>query len=687
MKKKSLFGGFVFIIVLLMLVFIKRDASAANVFETKTDGTITWTMYDDGTLEIGGSGEIKNNLGYLNYRSTAIKRVIISGSVTSIGKSAFNGCSKLTSITIPDSVTSIGYYAFYGCSKLTSITIPDSVTSIGYYAFYGCSSLTSITIPDSVTSIGYYAFYGCSSLTSITIPDSVTSIEYDAFYDCSSLTSITIPNSVTSIGVFAFFNCSSLTSITIPNSVTSIGDYAFYDCSSLTSITIPNSVTSIGEYAFKYCSSLTEVILPNSFSDDSYLKTRFQGTPWFVNRMGTIKGSIGDIFYELDGAGNLSLSGNGELFIASDNSIEDYVAIVKNIIISETSKIECGYLENYFKNLEKIVNNSSSAIKLRYDDGISWCDINDTTEPIFSISNGTAIKVNQKLPKHYRIVFDGNGATSGSMDDIIAEADKYIKLSKNQFKKEHFVFDGWQYSLSESSYYSSLSDEDNLYLSVSGAIDNPIVILYAKWREQYKYTVDFDDDGEGYMPSVSVYAGDTYTLPENGFVAPEGKEFDSWKIGKSYYNPGDILTISSHTYVCPVWKDTITEGDSDSEKENNDTDINENSNVPINAGDDKTNPTQDDSESSIVNDNEDNDTTHGVGDSTNDASQSTTDSSTVDDKEITNSETHNNDEENSTNLTQDDTEPSALDTEEENTEDDNNEEVSNSNTSNNNEGD
>ena len=47
-------------------------------------------------------------------------------------------------------------------SGLTSITIPDSVTSIGYSAFEGCTGLTSITIPDSVTSIGNCAFLGCS---------------------------------------------------------------------------------------------------------------------------------------------------------------------------------------------------------------------------------------------------------------------------------------------------------------------------------------------------------------------------------------------------------------------------------------------------------------------------------------------------------------------------------------------
>ena len=196
-----------------------------------------------------------------SQKKDSVKKVVIEDGVTSIGNSAFDSCSNLTSITIPDSVSSIGNFVFYGCSSLTSITLSNNITNIGNSAFAGCSSLTSITIPDRVTSIEKYAFYNCSGLTSITIPDSVTSIGESAFRNCTSLTSITIPDSVTSIGKSAFSNCSSLTSITIPNGVTSIGESAFSYCRSLTSITIPDSVTSIGDAAFKYCSNLKTISL------------------------------------------------------------------------------------------------------------------------------------------------------------------------------------------------------------------------------------------------------------------------------------------------------------------------------------------------------------------------------------------------------------------------------------------
>ena len=189
--------------------------------------------------------------------------------VTSIGYSAFSGCSGLTSIEIPSSVTSIGYYAFSGCSGLTSIEIPEGVTSIENEAFKGCSGLTSIKIPSSVTSIKSEAFEDCIGLTSINVE--ADNVVYDSRDNCNAIIekatntliqgckNTKIPSGVTKIGDRAFFGCSGLTSMEIPSSVTKIGDRAFSGCSGLTSMEIPSGVTSIGNYAFHKCSGLTSI--------------------------------------------------------------------------------------------------------------------------------------------------------------------------------------------------------------------------------------------------------------------------------------------------------------------------------------------------------------------------------------------------------------------------------------------
>ena len=224
----------------------------------------------------------------------SLTSVTIPNSVTSIGRSAFNGCEALTKTNYTGDVAawcdikfdssssnpmSYSHNFYINDQEIKDLVIPNTVDSIYNYAFYGCSSLTSVTIPNSVTSIGYYAFYDCTSLTSITIPNSVTSIGSSAFYNCCFLKKDFINNSSLDAeknnywgalvgdtevdgliisGTTIVWAKKHLNAATIPNYITTIGYYAFYNCSSLTSITIPNSVTSIGSSAFSDCVALTK---------------------------------------------------------------------------------------------------------------------------------------------------------------------------------------------------------------------------------------------------------------------------------------------------------------------------------------------------------------------------------------------------------------------------------------------
>ena len=247
---------------------------------------VTWSLDDNGTLTISGSGKIEDYRSDIDQpwysNRSDITSVVIEPGVTSIGSLAFYECSNLTSITIPSGLTSIGEQAFGNCTGLTSITIPSGFISIGDYAFWNCTGLTSITIQNGVTSIGTGAFWNCSGLTSITIPSSVTSIGVNVFYGCTGLTNITVDSSNPSFcsesGVLfnkdkttlIYYPLGKTGSYTIPDRVTAIGDYAFYYCSGLTSVTIPSSVTSIGEMAFRECSGLTSVIVPSSVTSIEY---------------------------------------------------------------------------------------------------------------------------------------------------------------------------------------------------------------------------------------------------------------------------------------------------------------------------------------------------------------------------------------------------------------------------------
>ena len=129
--------------------------------------------------------------------------------------------------------------------KNSVVKIPDSVTSIGYSAFKGCTGLTNVTIGNGVKNIGDYAFSNCSELTTVNwnAIKCVEAGEYmdremrSVFSNCAKLRTVNFGANVTHISPYAFSGCSGIKSIIIRNSAMRIGKYSFYGCTGLTSIT------------------------------------------------------------------------------------------------------------------------------------------------------------------------------------------------------------------------------------------------------------------------------------------------------------------------------------------------------------------------------------------------------------------------------------------------------------------
>lgn len=117
------------------------------------------------------------SIGSGAFLGTSLTSVRIPNSVTSIHSLAFANCSELCSIIVDSGnpcydsrnncnaiIETASNTLISGCKNTT---IPNTIASINRSAFAGCTGLTSISIPKSVKWIQEQAFQDCTGLTSI----------------------------------------------------------------------------------------------------------------------------------------------------------------------------------------------------------------------------------------------------------------------------------------------------------------------------------------------------------------------------------------------------------------------------------------------------------------------------------------------------------------------------------------
>ena len=157
-------------------------------------------------------------------------------------------------------------------------------------------------------------------------------------------------------------------------------------------------------------------------------------------------------------------------------------------------------------------------------------------------ANTTVTAIWENIPvTYYTVTFDSNGGSAVTAQSIEA-GQKATKPADPT--KDGYDFKGW--TLNGSAY--------DFNTAVNGNIT-----LVATWEQQQvvptTYTVSFDaNGGTGTMADVTGISGE-YTLPENGFTAPDGKQFKAWSVDGNEKAVGDKITVTADTTVTAVWED------------------------------------------------------------------------------------------------------------------------------------
>ena len=220
---------------------------------------LTWTLTEDGDLTISGTGDMYNFSTLCGPWGDAIRSAELRPGVTSIGNSAFSGCTSLERLVIPASVRRIGMSACFFCPKLTAVTLPLGLRTMEESAFMCCTALKVIQVPDSVTAMNDAVFDGCTSLQRAVLPNRLEKIGRLTFYHCDKLSDVQLPENLKVIEQGAFNTCPSLKTISLPVGLLELDSGAFAECTAMEEIDIPTTVTKVQDRVFSGCTALKRI--------------------------------------------------------------------------------------------------------------------------------------------------------------------------------------------------------------------------------------------------------------------------------------------------------------------------------------------------------------------------------------------------------------------------------------------
>lgn len=332
-----------------------EDVTLPNTITTITSGLFS-CCYNLTKITIPDSVTRINNSAFGGC--TGLKSIVIPAGVTVIRYNAFQNCSSLESIVLPEQLKEIEQTTFKSCKALKNIEIPESVKKIGKEAFMGCSELEGVRFPLTVASIDSTAFSECGEeLTFYCAKNSVakeyatensisvSEYSYEVNGNVGENIAWSLKDGVLSVSgkgeIGNLFTAGNggwtiykeqIVRALMEEGITFIK--GFSNCIRLRSVNIPGTVENIEKSAFEGCTALTEVrfygdrlklyadCFQNVTANGYYpinnptwegVSESFYGGTFTWEGFYPAEGTCGDLTWTLDGAGTLTIDGNGEM--------------------------------------------------------------------------------------------------------------------------------------------------------------------------------------------------------------------------------------------------------------------------------------------------------------------------------------------------------------------------------------
>ncbi len=230
-----------------------------------SNADFTYEIIDDSAVITGYTG---------SATAVTVPAQIDGLNVSKINDFAFQGNTKITSLTVSEGVSDIGSSAFQDCTALETISLPDTIIHIGENAIYNTAYYNDETnwkikktqTGSSSENIGVGSGNGDGQILWEDISAQV--LEY--LYLDKNLIKVKLEGSYSVkygtlvIADGAFAGNKKAIDVSLPKSIVAIGCNAFAGCESLKNIRNLNYAKYIGDNAFANCFALEEFDLSPS---------------------------------------------------------------------------------------------------------------------------------------------------------------------------------------------------------------------------------------------------------------------------------------------------------------------------------------------------------------------------------------------------------------------------------------